>query len=60
MEQKKNISKDEYLTKIISIAQKMNLKQTEHAFYVLKGMQIKCDDVVRKIDKDMNRLELRK
>ncbi len=22
--------------------------------------QIKCDDVVRKIDKDMNRLELRK
>ena len=45
MEQKKNISKDEYLTKIISIAQRMTLKQTEHAFYVLKGMQIKCDGV---------------
>lgn len=56
MEQKKNISKDEYLTKIISIAQKMNLKQTEHAFYVLKGMQIKCDDVSHeKLTKDISK-----
>lgn len=54
MEQKKDISKDEYLTKIISIAQKMNLKQTEHAFYVLKGMQIRCDDVSHeKVKKDI-------
>ncbi|WP_405317303.1 hypothetical protein [Faecalibacillus faecis] len=54
MEQKKDISKDEYLTKIISIAQKMDIKQTEHAFYVLKGMQIRCDDVShKKVKKDI-------
>ena len=56
MEQKKNISKDEYLTKIISIAQKMNLKQTERAFYVLKGMQIKCVSH-EKLRKDISKRE---
>ncbi len=56
MRQKKNISKDEYLTKIISIARKMDLKQTEHAFYVLKGMQIRCDDVSHeKVQKEITK-----
>ena len=41
MEHKENISKDEYLEKIISTAQKMTSKQAERAFYVLQGMQIR-------------------
>lgn len=44
MEHKENISKDEYLEKIISTAQKMTSKQAERAFYVLQGMQIRQDN----------------
>ena len=38
-----------------NVEQKTLINKTSHF-----KEQIKCDDVVRKIDKDMNRLELRK
>ena len=38
-----------------NVEQKTLINKTSHF-----KVQIKCDDVVRKIDKDMNRLELRK